>query len=280
VQKKGILEVKPEANLLGTFAISEVCKVVEKIGKGEHIVELGKIDKEKTALPCHHFDPKVVPVVISRGCLGKCSYCITRFARGSLESFSIESVVSAVRAAVENGAEEIQLTSQDNGVYGFDIGTDLTELLGKVVEVDGDFQVRVGMMNPSGALKILPKLLEVYRSEKIKRFLHVPVQSGSDKVLKEMKRDYCVADFEKIVKEFRTNFPGISISTDIIVGYPTETEKDFEKSVELLKRVKPEVLNITRYSPRPGTESTGLKNLDTSVAKERSRILTEIHKNN
>lgn len=278
VQGRRVLKANPSAGLLGTFAVSKVCGAVERVMRGEHVMVTGRVDGDATALPCHHFDGEIVPVVIARGCLGECAYCITRLARGTLESFGIDGITEAVRKAAEAGAKEIRLTSQDNGVYGVDRGTDLAELLNAVTKVPGDFKVRVGMMNPAGVLKILPMLVEAFVPKKIRRFAHIPVQSGSDKVLGEMKRDYRVADFEKVVGEFRKALPGISISTDIIVGYPTETYEDFLESVELVKRVRPEVLNITRYSPRPGTESAGLKNLDSKLVKERSRVLTKVHR--
>jgi len=129
------------------------------------------------------------------------------------------------------------------------------------------------MMNPAGIV-FLNELVEVYKSNKIIKFLHIPVQSGSDKVLREMGRKHDVEKFKRIVRKFRKEIPEINISTDIIVGYPTETEEDFTKSLNLVKEIRPEVLNISRFSARPGTKAANLKQLKTEEIKNRSRRLT------
>lgn len=222
-------------------------------------------------------DVGIVP--ISEGCLGKCAYCTVKNARGNLTSYPEEDILGTVRRFVSEGKKEIRITAQDTGCYGFDIGTNLPELLEKVVKVQGDFTVRVGMMNPDHALKFLKLMIAVYKNPKIIKFLHVPVQSGSDKVLKEMGRQYAVKDFEKIVEEFREEIPGIYVSTDIIVGFPSETEKDFQETVKLLKRIKPGKVNLSKFYPRPKTAAAKMKLLPTQVLKERSLALSTVCRN-
>jgi len=216
-------------------------------------------------------------VPIAQGCLGSCSYCITRLARGSLESYPPESVVASVRKAVGEGSKEILLTAQDTGCYGFDIGTDLACLLGMVVEVPGDFRVRVGMMNPDSLRDVLGPLIQAYHDPKIYKFLHLPVQTGSDRLLESMGRGYSVEEFERQVARFRMEHPRLTLSSDVITGFPGEREEDHRATVKLVRRLRPNVLNVTRFSSRPGTEAAMMTGQVVSrIAKERSRELAKV----
>lgn len=215
-------------------------------------------------------------VSISEGCLGKCTFCATRFARGRLKSFELENIVKEVKGVVEEGFKEIQLTSQDTGVYGMDKNYNLPNLLNAISEIERDFRVRVGMMNPTHALNMLDELIDSFKSKKVYKFLHIPVQSGDNQIIRDMGRDYSVEDFEHIINEFRNSFDDVMISTDIIVGFPTETKESFEKSYEILKRVKPDLVNITRYSPRKGTPSYKKYDMADWIKKEWSRKLTAL----
>ena len=218
-----------------------------------------------------------VIVPIAQGCLGSCSYCITRLARGSLDSYPPESVVASVRKAVEEGSKEILLTAQDTGCYGFDIGTDPSCLLGMVVEVPGDFRVRVGMMNPDSLREVLGPLIQTYHDPKIYKFLHLPVQTGSDRLLESMGRGYTVEEFERQVARFRREHPRLTLSSDVITGFPGEREEDHQATVELVRRLRPNVLNVTRFSSRPGTEAAMMTGQVVSrTAKERSRELAKV----
>jgi len=156
--------------------------------------------------------------------------------------------------------------------------TNLAKLVGNVCEVDGEFVVRVGMMNPTYVKngQMLGELIDAMKNDKVQKFVHIPVQSGSDDVLNAMRRGYVVADFEKIVAEFRAEIPDIIVSTDVIVGFPTESEEDFAATVELVKRTRPEKVNISKFGARPGTDAAKMKQLDVKVVNERSRILHEV----
>jgi len=220
---------------------------------------------------------KVVGIVpISSGCVGECTYCIVRFARGRLMSYPMKDVVGAVKHSVEEGCREIWITSQDTGAYGIDIGKSLPELLKEVCAVPGDFKVRVGMMNPNHVAKMLPDLINAMKHEKMFKFLHLPAQSGSDDVLKNMNRFYNVGDYKEIVEGVKKEIPKITIATDIIVGFPGETDEQFEDSVKLIKKTMPDIVNISRFGVRPGTPAAEMKQLPTEVKKERSRELTKV----
>ncbi|MBC7114140.1 MAG: tRNA (N(6)-L-threonylcarbamoyladenosine(37)-C(2))-methylthiotransferase, partial [Archaeoglobi archaeon] len=217
-------------------------------------------------------------VDIASGCLNSCSYCAVKLAKGELKSRRIEEIEKEVRHLVSRGVKEIEITSQDNSSYGADIGSSLPELLERLCSIDGDFMIRVGMMNPRTLLPLLDEVLEVMKDEKIFKFFHIPVQSGSDRILEKMKRGYTVEDFLEIHEAIRRNFRDFTFSTDIIVGFPGESDEDFEMTKELIKKIEPDKLNITRYSPRRGTEAYGMGDIHGRIKKARSRELCELHR--
>lgn len=217
----------------------------------------------------------IVPV--AQGCAGRCTYCITRVARGRVSSYPIDGLVAQVRRHIDRGAREIKLTGQDTAAYGLDCGTNLGGLLRAIDGIPGEFRVRVGMADPLTVYPILDELVRAYDSRKIFAFLHLPVQSGSDDILEAMKREYTVGQFEAIVRAFRARFPDLTLSTDVIVGFPGETDAQFESTLDLIRRARPEIVNVTRFSPRKGTPAAGMTNQIVGWrAKERSRRLTRL----
>ena len=253
---------------------------VRSVLKGEKPILIDRTSIDKSEISCvkRRLRENAIAIVsIAEGCTGRCSFCATRFARGRLRSFKLESIVEEVRWCVENGFKEIQITSQDTGAYGLDKGRYmLPDLLRAISEIEGDFRVRVGMMNPRHAVEMLDDLLNSFESEKIYKFIHVPVQSGDESVLRDMNRDHSVEDFVEVVRAFRRRFDDVMVSTDIIVGFPTETEEAFWKTYELIKDVEPDIVNITRFSKRPFTPAYKLKEIHGWIVKERSRKLTEL----
>jgi MiaB-like tRNA modifying enzyme len=233
-------------------------------------------DKNKTQFSKYYGDI-VAPVSIAEGCMLLCSYCITSLARGRLISYPIDEIVQDVCSALRQGCKEIQLTAQDTGSYGLDTGSNLGELLTSVCKIKGEYRIRVGMMNPYTAMKNLDSIIQAYDDSKIYKFLHLPVQSGNDDILKKMSRRYTTGDFIEIVKRFREKYSDITISTDVIVGFPTETHEQFQHTIDLLKAVKPDIVNITRYSARPYTKAKAMKGrIKTDIVKERSKMSTKL----
>ncbi|WP_049985023.1 tRNA (N(6)-L-threonylcarbamoyladenosine(37)-C(2))-methylthiotransferase [Halobellus rufus] len=216
---------------------------------------------------------------IARGCLSNCSYCITKFATGRVDSPPVEENVEKARALVHAGAKELRITGQDTGVYGWDTGErELPELLDRICsEIDGDFRVRVGMANPGGIHGIREELADVFdRHDELYNFIHLPVQSGSDTVLEDMRRQHRVEQFVEIVETFDEKLDYWTLSTDFIVGFPTETEADHAQSMALFREVRPEKVNVTRFSKRPGTDAAEMKGLGGTVKKERSKAMSEL----
>lgn len=270
-ERRSIERINPRASLIGPSSIFRIVEVAKKTLEGKKVVFLEDMKKPKLCLPRKRRNEVIGIVPIATGCLSACSYCIVRFARGRLFSYPHMLITKEVRSLVEDGCREIWLTSQDNGCYGFDRGTNLAELLGEISKIEGKFFIRVGMMNPHFVKVFLDELLKSFEDERIFKFIHIPVQSGSNKVLEDMGRGYSINDFLKVVKAFRKKFPQITLSTDLIVGYPTEEEEDFEKTLELIEIAKPDVINISKFQPRPLTKASQLKPLRPRVVKERSK---------
>ncbi len=281
VQKDKVLEACPTAIIGGIDSPPRILDLVEKATTGQKQNGEEKKEKERTVKllqPRKRFNPVVGIIPVSEGCLGSCSYCIVRRAKGSLFSYPPEAILEEVRHSIEEGCKELWLTSQDNAQYGMERRDypSFAGLLEGVCALPGDFMVRVGMMNPWSVKRILNPLLEAYEHQKVFKFLHLPVQSGSERVLEHMHRNYTLRDVRDIVSRFRERFPLLYFSTDIIVGYPTETSEDFEKTLTFLRDFRPDLVNISMYTPRPGTPAQRLKNLDTKIVKERSRTVTRL----
>jgi len=215
----------------------------------------------------------VAIVQVAQGCSGTCSYCLSRVARGPLKSFTADEILAEITAHIQAGTPEIQITAQDVSSWGRDTGTSLPHLLNAVDRLPGQFMIRVGMMNPATVREMLDDLVDAFASDHVFKFLHLPVQSGSDRILERMGRAYTVADFEEIVTAFKTRYPEITLVTDMIVGFCGETEQDFSASLDLIDRLRPNKVNITRYSMRPFTPFSSEKDPPDWVKKDRSRSM-------
>jgi len=236
-ERERIEKFASKASMITPDAIDKIVDAVIRTINGEKVI-VDSEKKEKVLLPTIPLNKIISIVQISSGCLSACTFCETRIAKGILKSYRPSSIIERIKKDVKNGFKEFWITSQDNGCYGFDIGTNLAELLSAIVKIEGNFFVRVGMMNPVHLIKrkeLLKSLVQIFKNEKIFKFLHIPIQSGSNKVLKDMNRGHTVEEFLEVVDVFRKEIPEITIETDIIVGYPTETEEDFKKTVDLLK---------------------------------------------
>ncbi len=216
-------------------------------------------------------------IPIARGCAGRCSYCIVRLVRGPLRSLPPSAVEASVKKALDMGATEIFLTAQDAGAYGMDIGLRLPDLMRALLKPEGGHRMRLGMMNPFSIADIVDSLAEVLNHPVMYRFAHIPVQSGSDRILKLMNRPYTEEQYSGIVKRLKARVPGLTLSTDYIVGFPTESDADFALTMDDLRRNGPLKVNITRFSPRPGTPAAAMEGLPFSIKKQRSRALTRLH---
>ncbi|WP_373190004.1 tRNA (N(6)-L-threonylcarbamoyladenosine(37)-C(2))-methylthiotransferase [Halolamina sp.] len=258
----------------------------DEAGLDAQVLHWDEVPEAVTNGECPTPGPGVEPVLdgvigilpIARGCMSNCSYCITKQATGRIDSPSIEENVEKARALVHAGAKELRVTGQDTGVYGWDDGErDLPELLDRICNIEGEFRVRLGMANPGGIHGIREELADVFaRNEKLYTFIHAPVQSGSNEVLEEMRRQHRVDKFLEIIETFDTKLDHWTLSTDFIVGFPTETDADHEQSMALFRETRPEKVNITRFSKRPGTDAAEMKGLGGQTKKDRSKAMSEL----
>jgi len=263
------------ASLLGPNSLGRTLQVIDSTLKGRKQIALEDSDLSKIGLPKVRLNQTVGIVEIASGCMSECTFCQTKLSKGDLSSYRLGDIVRQVQTEIKEGCKEIWLTSTDNGCYGFDIGTNLPSLVNAVAEIPEDFMIRVGMMNPMYMPRIKEGLIESYNNDKVFKFLHIPVQSGSDKVLHDMKRGHTSNTYREIVKKAKERFVDFTISTDIIVGFPSETEEDFQKTVNLLDETRPDVVNLSRYSARPGTEAAEWEQIDVSEVKRRSKLIFE-----
>jgi threonylcarbamoyladenosine tRNA methylthiotransferase CDKAL1 len=266
--------LSPSASLLGPHSIERSADVVRSAFAGSRLVALEDSISDKVNIPRVRVNPVVSIVEIASGCMSECTFCQTKLAKGWLRSYRMGDIMRQIRSdVVEGGCREVWLTSTDNGCYGRDIGSDLVELLKTCCSIEGDFKIRLGMMNPMYLPEMLNRLVEVFHeNDKLFKFLHIPVESGSNRVLRKMKRGHTARTFLDAVQSFRKKIPKMTISTDVIVGFPTETEGDFQATLDLLEKAEPDIVNSSRYGARPGTESAKWKRerVSSQVAKERS----------
>jgi len=263
-------------SVIGPNNIEDIAQVIKRKG----IFLENQHPKNKIKIKTQADNKYVVIIPISEGCIGNCSYCKTKQARGELSSYSEKDIIEVAKNAITNGAKELWLTAQDTSCYGFDIKdkqTNLAKLVKKIIEISGDFKIRVGMGNPNSFLEIIDEYLPLFKSKKLYKFFHIPVQAGSDKVLKDMNRYYKINDFKKLIRIIKKKISNVFIATDIIVGYPNEDENDFKKSTALIKWLKPDMLNISRMWLRKGTPAEiKHKHLPTKIVKERAQEMTKL----
>jgi len=261
--------------LVGVYEIDKIADAVKNLinGKTVKYLEVKKINK--LAIPSIDKYPiKIIP--IQEGCLWNCAYCATKLARKLLQSFPPRDIYLEIQDAIKKDLRIIYFTGTDLATYGIDLGINLADLLYGVRELEGDFYIRVGMANPGIINKFIDQLLNAYDHPRIFKFFHIPVQSGSNKVLNSMGRGYTIEDFYELVEKIRKRYYEASIATDIIVGYPTETEEDFKKTLEMIEEIKFDVINLSKFWPRPKTSAFYIKPLKGEIVKNRSRAVKNL----
>lgn len=283
---KQIKQLNPNILLLGTHHFKDIINLIKSYKKNQFDFEkqdnyLNHRNEQKLLLPKIPNNKLISITQISEGCLGNCTFCKARLAKGKLFSYNTEDILKSIENDLNSGAKEIWITSQDCANYNLDKENkkqQLPELLNKILALKHNFKLRLGMMDPNNVLPILDKLIEIYKHPKMYKFLHIPIQSASNKILKNMNRYYAIEQAENIINKFKKQFPDIVIATDIIVGYPTETNQDHEKNIEFIKKFKPDVLNISKMSIHKQTPAEKLKPLNINIINKRTSELMEIHR--
>ena len=261
-----------EFSTVGVANLESVTEVVQGTLNGQIIRKLERIISPRVNLPKIRKNPFIDIIPINSGCLGSCTFCKTKQSRGSLASYPIQEIVTQFRLALREGVQEFWLTSEDTGAYGLDQGTSLSQLLKELTKVQGNYRIRIGMTNPEHILNDLENLLAVFQHQNIFKFIHIPVQSGSNRILKLMNREYTKEQFIYIAKAFKKAIPNLTLGTDLICGFPSETQEEFEESWALVEECQIKVVNISKFYPRPNTRAARMKQ-NTNLGKPRTLLL-------
>ena len=266
--------------VLGNYNKSKIMDYINQYKKNKkQIIDVRELNDEKfECMKLNNFNKTRAFVKIEDGCENFCSYCIIPYSRGKVRSKLMEEVLDEVNTLVNNEHREIVLTGIHTGHYGADIKEyDFSDLLNEICKIKGLERLRISSIEIT---ELDDKFLETLKNNKIiVDHMHIPLQSGCDKTLKEMNRKYDVAYFKDKIKKIRSIRPNISITTDVIVGFPNETEDDFNTTVNTIKDIKFTKLHVFPFSVRKGTVAETMDNqIDEKTKKERVHILMDISK--
>ena len=260
--------------------IRDLPQILEKIKNGNKgLILKSSQSVDKAQFYITHHPAKITGIIpISEGCKGSCTYCCVKNARGKLNCYDPEYIIQNVEHQLKQGIKQLYLTSQDCSIYE-NKGMNLLELVEQIVNLDYEFFLRIGMINPAFLIHNFDQLISIFKLEKVYQFLHIPIQSGSNEVLQKMQRKYLISDIIDKFDILRLTFPNLTISTDIICGFPAETEYDFYRTINFIKWLRPEILNISKFTPRPGTKAKEMEQIESRIIKERSIRLSRIFRN-
>ncbi len=272
--KKIIPTFSAIVDLNGIVRISEV---LERVKSGEEgLVAIADHKVDKTVYLLDHIPDSLTAIVpISEGCHGACTYCCVKNARGILKCYEPDRIKRTVSHYLDRGVKQIYLTSQDCSTYQFN-SKNLSDLIKEIHELPHKYFLRLGMINPRFLIRNYSQIVEVLRLPKVYQFLHIPIQSGSNRILRRMNRPYLIPDIMGKIKRLRKEFPYLTLSTDIICGFPGETEYDFYKTINFIKWLRPEILNISQFTTRPGTKAKKMNQLKSEIIKARSTRLSKV----
>jgi len=282
---KEIQKIASNSIQLGTHHFKDIINLIKdhtnnQLTSQKQIDYLSEQNEEKIFLPKIPKNKLISITQISEGCLGDCTYCKTKLAKGKLFSYPSEKIIKSIESDLQNGAKEVWLTSQDCAAYGLDKNktSQLPNLLHQILSLKHNFKLRLGMSNPNHIYPILNELIEIYKNKKIYKFLHIPIQSASNKILTQMNRKYNIYQAEEIINKFKQEFSDITMATDIITGYPTESEQDHNQNIDLINKYKPDVFNLSKFSSHKGTEASKLKPLSIGIINKRASELMKLHR--
>ena len=267
--------------VIGTRSIAKIPEFLERAAKGEKFLEMSDyLDEINWSTPRYHTNNHHAWVTIIYGCNKFCSYCIVPYTRGREKSRPMDDILQEVRTLANKGYREITYLGQNVDSYGKDRndGSNLAALIRKTLEIPEMDRIWYLTSYPKD---FSDELIEVIASsDRVSRSIHLPIQSGSDKILKAMNRGYTKGEYLKLIEKIKTKIPDASISTDIIVGFPGETEEDYLETKELLESIRYERVNLAMYSPREGTVSAKYFKDDVSheIKVKRLNELLELQK--
>lgn len=265
--------------VLGNYNKSKVVDLVEEFFRNKEKINqkfnLNEVEFEDMNIK--HFENRTRAFVkIQDGCENFCTYCIIPYVRGKCRSKKEDNVLSEITTLVNNGYNEIVLTGIHTGNYGVDINTNFSSILEKILNIKGLKRLRISSIEIT---ELDDKFLELLKNPILCNHLHIPLQSGGEKTLKRMNRKYDKKYFKEEIEKIRKVRPDISITTDVIVGFPGETEDDFNECVDFIKEINFSKLHVFPYSKRDGTVAAKMKDqIDGKVKKERVKTLLDLSK--
>ena len=247
---------------------------------GNHVVDIMRVAEFENLTVTPEGEEKTRAFVkVQEGCDNYCTFCIIPYARGRLKSRRPEDAVAEVALLADKGYREIVLTGIHLGNYGVDLrdGTRLSSLVEALLAISGISRIRLGSIE---SVEVSDELIRILQTERrVCRHLHLPIQSGSDAVLARMHRHYRLAEFKKLIGTLREKIPGLALTTDLIVGFPGETEALFAETLETLRELQFSGIHVFPYSPRTGTPAAGYPDqVSTAVKKERVHRVEELEK--
>jgi len=220
-----------------------------------------------------HSSKKQAFIPIMTGCNNFCSYCAVPYTRGREKSRPKKEILKEIKELINKKYEKIMLLGQNVNSYKFNFAN----LLEEIAKIKGNFEIRFMTSHPKDMSDELIKVIK--ENKKISKEIHLPIQSGDNTILKKMNRGYTVGCYKKLIKKIKKEIPKVILSTDIIVGFPGETEKQFQNTVKLVKEIKFKQIYVARYSPRSGTTASKLKdNIPADEKKKRKRIILDLIK--
>ncbi len=283
VSKAELEKIEELDIIVGNTEKNNIVKIVEEYSNSKE-EEVGKIEEEKEFqdFGTVTYTEKTRAVIkVQDGCNNFCSYCIIPYAKGRVRSRKPESVIKEVKEIVKEGIKEVVITGIHVASYGkdFEDGTRLIDLLEQINKIEGLKRIRLGSLEPN---LITPEFVErLGNVDKICDHFHLSLQSGCDETLKRMNRKYTTQEFENGVKLLRKKFPEVALTTDIIVGFPGETEEEFDTTYEFLSKIKFSKMHVFKYSQRKGTVAAKMKNqVNPQIKEERSSKLIELSNKN
>ncbi len=260
--------------ICGPNTYNQLVEILPKIEKGEKVILTGESEKPFIYEKSKEKNKISSFITISKGCENFCSYCVVPFTRGKLVNKPFEKIIEEIKNNVENGSKEIILIGQNVNEYRYN-GYNFVDLLYNVSEIEG--LERIGFLTSHP--KDIPEelLFSFVKIPNLYKHLHFPLQSGSNKILEKMNRKYTIEDYLKIVEKSRQICPEISLTSDIIVGFPGETEDDFNQTYNIIKEIKFDDLFVFKYSPRPKTLASKWDNSVSQSEKEsRHKIILDL----
>lgn len=218
---------------------------------------------------------------IATGCEGKCSYCAIKIANGITKSRSIEDIKADIKEGIKRGTSRFVFTSEDNGSWGKDLGLNIVDLIKEIDSMKENFTVSLTTINPICFIKH-PELIEALKLEKIEKKIYFPIQSGSNRILKLMRREYTVENYIDVFNKLKKEIPDIKIQSDILVGFPTETQEDFNNTLEIVNQLDITFLQVFAYTDMKRTLSENIYPkvpLETTINRTKKIIATFLKKN-